>query len=107
MPPSLLPKGFRGFVKRCTRGAKKVFRPRPKAGASESRRRPSLPQPLIETPVPIAHAGADTWSELKITLKLLEESDRFLTLKPAVAGFLVVLNIFEVSIFISYVIVYH
>ena len=155
-PPA---KGFRGLLKRCARGVKKVFRPEAQASASRTPPRPQpqqqpysggpptqptsttvheqLPQPPVQSqqsaspPRPVSSAGAgaststpdlvavdnskpanaesafaqaakkagaDAWKGLETTLRLLDKgSDAFPPLKSAVAGFLGVVDLFEVS----------
>lgn len=97
-PPS---SRFRGSLKHFARHAKEVFRP------TGYRMPLSSPQPSIGILVPQLRpvqpgkkVGADAWSGLKVTLQLLEESDLFLPLKPAIAGLLEVLKIFKVIKFI-------
>lgn len=51
----------------------------------------------------VKKAGADAWLGLKTTLQVLEKSDVFLTLKPAIAGFLDVVDMFKVGDSISFI----
>ena len=69
----------------------------------------SQPAEAKLTPVQVAKkVGEEAWIGLKATLKLLERSsDAFPPLKSAVAGFLGVVDIFEVSCYASYTLERH
>ena len=158
-PPS---QGFRGFLKRCNRRAKKVFRPEPQVSAPRAPSPQPEPEPQPPTgaslplptptqgpsPRPLAQSqqsptsprpapsagefssaanlavddgaqltnvqsttakkvGADAWSGLRAALKLVENSSDVLPpLKSAIAGFLEVVGIFEVSDSLTHVVLY-
>ena len=111
---------IRGFFSRVGHGVKDALKPSDQATTS----RTPAPSPGRQTPTSsllaadndqlvdeesnqvsaAKRAGAEAWSGLKGTLRLLERSsDAFPPLKSAVAGFLGVVDIFEVSNLTSYV----